>query len=62
VIELILWWLSLGFFIAWLLLSAKLSVPMTHEEIEMLWNFHKQKSKCKSKSCKEIVEKKYGWI
>ena len=50
-------WLSLGFLIAGLVLSAKLSVPMNHKEIDMLWNFHKQKTKCKSKSCKEIIQK-----
>ena len=50
-------WLSLGFLIAWLLLSAKLTVPMTKEEIDTLWTFHKQKTKCKSKSCKEIIQK-----
>jgi len=50
-------WLSLGFVIAWLLLSATLSVPMTQEEIDTLWTFHKQKTKCKSKTCKQIIKK-----
>ena len=50
-------WLSLGFLIAWLLLSAKLTVPMSKEEIDTLWTFHKQKTKCESKSCKEIIQK-----
>ena len=50
-------WLSLGFLIAWLLLSAKLTVPMTQEEIDMLWISHKQKTKCKAKTCKKIIQK-----
>ena len=47
-------WLSLGFLIAWFLLSAKVSVPMTHEEIEILWAFHKKQTGCKAKACKNF--------
>ena len=48
-------WLSLGFVIAWFLLSAKRNVPLTQEEAETLWKFHKQKSQCGAKSWVEIV-------
>ena len=50
-------WLSLGFFIAWFLLSAKHVVPMTLKEIEMLWKFHKQKTTCSAKSWTKINRK-----
>jgi len=50
--------LIFGLYIAWILLSAKRTVPLSQEEIEMLWKFHKQKMKCKAKSVHEIVKKK----
>ena len=39
-------WLSLGFVIAWFLLSAKRNIPLSYEEAETLWKFHKQKTQC----------------
>jgi len=48
-------WLSWGFVIAWILLSAKRVVPLTREEAETLWKFHKQKTKCRAESWQEIV-------
>jgi hypothetical protein len=47
-------WISLGFCTAWFLLSAKRSVALSPEEVEMLWKFHKQKAQCKAKKCTEI--------
>ena len=48
-------WLSLGFVIAWFLLSAKRVVPLTLEEAETLWKFHKQKTGCRAESWREIA-------
>jgi hypothetical protein len=48
-------WLSLGFATAWFLLSAKRVVPLTREEAETLWKFHKQKTDCQAESWREIV-------
>jgi hypothetical protein len=48
-------WLCLGLAIAWLLLSAKRVVPLTREEAETLWKFHKQKTGCRAESWREIV-------
>ena len=48
-------WLSLGLAIAWLLLSAKRVVPLSREEAETLWKFHKQKTGCRAESWREIV-------
>jgi hypothetical protein len=50
-------WLSLGFFIAWFLLSARISVPLTQKELETLWTFHKQNSGCNSKGYKKVIRK-----
>ena len=50
-------WLSLGFLIAWLLLSAKRVVPLTRKEAETLWKFHKQKTNCRAESWREIVRR-----
>ena len=47
-------WLSLGFVIAWFLLSAKRTVPLTHDEAETLWKFHKQKVQCTADGWLEI--------
>jgi hypothetical protein len=50
-------WLSLGFVTAWILLSAKRVVPLTHEEAETLWKVHKQKTLCRARGWQEIVRK-----
>jgi len=42
-------WLSLGFFIAWLVLAAKHVVPLTAQEAETLWKIHKQETLCSGK-------------
>jgi hypothetical protein len=47
-------WIALGFATAWLLLSAKRSVALSSEEVEMLWKFHKQKARCYATKCTEI--------
>ena len=49
-------WLSLGFVIAWFLVSAKRNVPLSREEAETLWKFHKQKECCGAESWLEIVK------
>jgi hypothetical protein len=51
-------WLSLGFIIAWFFLSAKRNVPLSHEEAETLWKFHKQKDRCRAENWIEIVKNK----
>jgi hypothetical protein len=51
-------WLSLGFATAWFLLSAKRVVPLSREEAETLWKFHKQKTGCRAQSWCEIVRGK----
>jgi len=48
-------WLSLGLATAWFLLSAKRVVPLTLEEAETLWKFHKQKTGCRAQGWHEIV-------
>lgn len=48
-------WLSLGLATAWFLLSAKRIVPLTLEEAETLWKFHKQKTGCHAQGWQEIV-------
>ena len=48
-------WLSLGFVIAWFLLSAKRDVPLSRKEAETLWKFHKQKDRCGAEGWQEIV-------
>jgi hypothetical protein len=50
--------LCFGFYIAYLLLSARNVVPMTREEAETLWKFHKQKTGCKAETWREITKKK----
>lgn len=49
--------LCFGFYIAYVLLSARNVVPMTRDEAEKLWKFHKETKCCKAKSWKEIVKK-----
>ena len=50
--------LCFGFYIAYVLLSARNVVPMTSEEIETLWKFHKQTKCCKAENWKKITKKK----
>ena len=50
--------LCFGFYIAYVLLSARNVVPLTNEEIETLWKFHKQTKCCKAKTWDEITKKK----
>ena len=50
--------LCFGFYIAYVLLSARNIVPMTSEEIETLWKFHKQTKCCKAETWHEITKKK----
>jgi hypothetical protein len=50
-------WLSLGVFISWFLLSARINVPLTQNEIETLWTFHKQNRACNAKDWKKIIRK-----
>jgi hypothetical protein len=50
--------LCFGFYIAYLLLSARHVVPMTPEEAETLWKFHKQNTGCKAETWHEITKKK----
>ena len=50
-------WLSLGFCIAWFLLSAKRSVALSPEEAEMLWKIHKQRIRCNGKKYKLITRR-----
>ena len=47
-------WLSLGFFIAWLVLAAKHVVPLTVQEADTLWKIHKQKTLCTGKKWNKI--------
>ena len=50
--------LCFGFYIAYVLLSARNVVPMTSEEIDTLWKFHKQTKCCKAETWHEITKKK----
>ena len=50
--------LCFGLYIAYVLLSARHNVPMTKEEIETLWKFHKQTKCCKAKGWNELTKKK----
>ena len=50
--------LAFGLYIAYILLSARHDVPMTKEEAETLWKFHKQKDCCKAKTWQEITKRK----
>jgi len=48
--------LGFGFYIGYLLLAARNIVPITTDEVETLWKFHKQKDCCKSKTWHEIIK------
>lgn len=50
-------WLSLGFGIAWFLLAANRTVPLSDEEVEMLWKIHIRKTRCKAKKYKTITSR-----
>jgi hypothetical protein len=50
--------LCFGFYVAYVLLSARNVVPMTSVEIETLWKFHKQTKCCKAETWHEITKKK----
>jgi hypothetical protein len=47
-------WLSLGFVVAWFLLSAKRVVPLTNDEAETLWKIHKQRNCCQAENWQTI--------
>jgi len=49
--------LCFGFYIGYVLLSARNVVPMTREEAENLWKFHKETKCCKANSWKQIIKK-----
>lgn len=50
--------LCFGFYVAYIILSARQVIPMTHNEIETLWKFHKQTKCCNAKNWNEITKKK----
>ena len=50
--------LCFGFYIAYVLLSARNVVPVTKEEIDTLWKFHRQTKCCKAATWHEITKKK----
>ena len=50
--------LCFGFYISYLLLSARNVVPLTMEEVEMLWKSHKQMTCCKAETWHEITKRK----
>jgi len=50
--------LCFGFYIGYILLSARNHVPMTSEEIVTLWKFHKSTKGCKAEAWHEITKKK----
>jgi len=50
--------LCFGFYIAYILLSARNVVPMSKEEAEKLWKFHRQIKCCKAQTWHEITKKK----
>jgi hypothetical protein len=49
--------LSLAFFVAYLLLSAKHFAPLAIDEIETLWKVHKQSTFCKAENWIGITKK-----
>ena len=49
--------LCFGFYIAYVLLSARNVVPMTSEEVDTLWKFHKQTKCCGAQTWHEITKK-----
>ena len=49
--------LCFGFYIAYVLLSARNVVPMSYEEAESLWKFHRQTKCCGAQTWHEITKK-----
>jgi hypothetical protein len=49
--------LCFGFYVTWLLLSAKRVVPIPREDFEMLWKLHKQKIRSRDMEMREIVRR-----
>ncbi|MFC1486711.1 hypothetical protein ACFLRN_03355 [Thermoproteota archaeon] len=49
--------LTLVFFVAYLLVSAKHSIPLSVDEIETLWKAHKQSTYCKADNWIGITKK-----
>jgi hypothetical protein len=47
-------WLSITGYASWYFISAKHNVPLTGEEVGLLWKIHKVKAQCDSKKCVEI--------
>ena len=50
--------LCLGLYIVYILLSARNVFPITKDEIDTLWKFHRQTKCCKAKTWHEITKKK----
>ena len=49
--------LCFGFYIAYVLLSASHLQPMSKEEAEKLWKFHRQTKCCNAQTWHEIIKK-----
>ena len=49
--------LGFGLYVAYIILSARHNAPMTREEAETLWKFHKQNMCCKAEAWHEINKK-----
>ena len=49
--------LCFGFYVTWLLLSAKRIVPIPRDDFEMPWKFHKQKTRSRDTEMREIVRR-----
>ena len=50
--------LCFGFYIVYVLLSARNVMPMSRDEAEKLWRFHRQTKCCNAQTWKEIEKKK----
>ena len=50
--------LCFGLYIGYILLSARNVIPLTKDEIDTLWKFHRQTKCCKAKTWHEITKKK----
>ena len=49
--------LCFGFYVSYILLSARRVVPMDKDEAEKLWRFHRQTKCCNAKTWQEIKKK-----
>jgi hypothetical protein len=47
-------WVSITGYASWYFISAKHHVPLTHEEVRLLWKIHKNRTRCDSKKWYEI--------